>query len=137
MDKNVNLTERFKKSRIGVQCVYILDCIKDSSYVNDEEIEIGSDKEAVALVVNKFMETANYEYNKKRFPNLQDRIEDWLRGLPSVCSVEYMNYNIEQIGISWGYCGTEKKAAEFVENWWSVLAFRIIQLADIFDISLM
>ena len=116
MDKNVNLTERFKKSRIGVQCVYILDCIKDSSYVNDEEIEIGSDKEAVALVVNKFMETANYEYNKKRFPNLQDRIEDWLRGLPSVCSVEYKNYNIEQIGISWGYCGTEKKAAEFVEN---------------------
>lgn len=137
MDKNVNLTERFKKSRIGVQCVYILDCIKDSSYVNDEEIEIGSDKEAVALVVNEFMRTANYEYNKKRFPNLQDRIEDWLRGLPSVCSVEYKNYNIEQIGISWGYCGTEKKAAEFVENWWSVLAFRIIQLADKFDISLM
>jgi hypothetical protein len=137
MDKNVNLTEGFKERGIGVQCAYILDCIKDSSYVHDEEIEIGSDKEAVALVVNKFMETANYEDNKKRFPNLQDRIEDWLRGLPPVCSLEYKYYNIEQIGISWGYCGTEKRAAEFVEKWWSVLAFRIIQLADIFEISLM
>ena len=137
MDKNVNLTERFKKSRIGVQCVYVLDCIKNSSFVADEEIEISSDKDAVELVVKSFKETENYEYNIRRYPKVQDRIESWLRGLPSVCCVEYANYNIEQIGKSWGCCGTEKKAAEFVENWWSVLAFRIIQLANKFDISLM
>lgn len=137
MEKKVNLTERFKNSKTGVQCVYILDCIKNSSCVNDENIEIMSDKEALELFVKYFKEEFNYSYNKKRYPILQNRIEQYLRGLPSVCNVAYSDYNIEQIGKSWGYCGTERKAAEFVNNWWSVLAFRIVQLADIFDILLM
>lgn len=137
MEKNVNLTDRFKKSRAGVQCFYVLDAIKNSSCVNDEEIILRNDKEAVELFKKYFNEEFNYSYNKKRYPILQNRIEQYLRGLPSVCSVAYSDYDIKQIGKYWGYCGTEKKAAEFVENWWSVLAFRIIQLADIFDILLM
>lgn len=137
MDKNVNLTDSFKKSRAGVQCCYILDCIKNSSVVNDEEIEIGSDKEAIELFKKYFNEEFNYSYNKKRYPILQNRIEQYLKGLPSVCSVAYSDYDIKQIGKSWGFCQSEKKADKFVEDWWSVLAFRIIQLADKFDILLM
>lgn len=136
MDKNVNLTERFKKSRSGVQCCYILDCIKNSSCVNDENIEIMSDKEALELFLKYFNEEFNYSYNKKRYPILQNRIEQYLRGLPSVCSVTYSDYNIKQIGKSWGFCQSEKKADQFVENWWSILAYRILQIANKFDISL-
>jgi hypothetical protein len=134
MEKNVNLTDRFKKSRAGEQCNYILDCIKNSSVVNDEEIEIGSDKEAVELFAKYFNEEFNYSYNKKRYPILQNRIAQYLRGLPSVCSVAYSDYDIKQIGKSWGFCQSEKEADEFVENWWSILAFRILQLVYKLDI---
>jgi hypothetical protein len=133
MDKK-NLTDRFKKSRVGVQCNYILDCIKNSSLVNDENIVIRNDKEAVELFAKYFNEEFNYSYNKKRYPILQNRIAQYLRGLPSVCSVAYSDYDIKQIGKSWGFCQSEKEADEFVENWWSILAFRILQLVYKLDI---
>jgi hypothetical protein len=133
MDKK-NLTDRFKKSRVGVQCCYILDAIKNSSCVNDENIVIRNDKEAVELFAKYFNEEFNYSYNKKRYPILQNRIAQYLRGLPSVCSVAYSDYDIKQIGKSWGFCQSEKEADEFVENWWSILAFRILQLVYKLDI---
>lgn len=136
MEKKVNLTERFKNSKTGVQCVYILDAIKNSSCVNDENIKLNNDKEAVELFVKYFNEEFNYASNRRSYPNLRDRIAQYLRCLPSACSVEYSDYNIKQIGKSWGFCQSEQKAAEFVENWWSVLAFRIVQLANKFDISI-
>ena len=128
--RNLNLTDRQRNGRNGNQFVYVLDCIKESAHVYDNEITINNDKEAVELFFNVFNEEYNDEYNKRRFPNLQERIMNYLCGLPSIFAVAYSYDDITAIGKSWGFCQTEKKQSTFVNNWFSVLAFRLIQLAN-------
>ena len=128
--RNLNLTDRQRNGRNGKQFVYVLNCIKESAHVYDNEITLNNDKEAVELFFNVFNEEYNDEYNKRRFPNLQERIMNYLCGLPSVFAVAFAYDDIIEIGKSWGYCQTEKNQSTFVNNWFNVLAFRLIQLAN-------
>lgn len=109
---------------VGVQFAYVLDCI-----YNDEKDNM-SDKEAI----NYFFACLDKEYNdsyyKRLCPNLQERVKEYIRGLPSCFGVDYCDYNIINIGKSWGYCKTEKQQRVFLSNWFSVIAWRLIQLKD-------
>lgn len=119
MKKNVR---EYKK--VGVQFAYVLDCI-----YNDEN-ENMNDKEAI----NYFFECFNKEYNdiyyKRLYPNLQERIKEYIKGLPTCFGVAFCDDTIINIGKSWGYCKTEKQQCDFLGNWFSVIAFRLIQLKD-------
>lgn len=110
--------------KVGVQFAYVLDCIYNE---NNENM---SDKETIKYFFDCFNEEYNYNYNKRLYPNLQKRISEYIQGLPNCFSIAFTNYDIEQVGKTWGYCKTEKQTSNFVNNWFDVIAFRLIQLKE-------
>ena len=113
--------------RFGVQFAYLFDCI----YSDEFDVDQMNDREKIEYMFEQYeAEHGMNLYKKGYYRNEQECIEDWLRGLPTACKIEYFNYNIAQIGKSWGFCKTERKAAEFVNNWFSVLALRLIQMRN-------
>lgn len=127
-----NLTERAKNGRNGVQLVYVLDCIKNSSRANDEDKEFTTDKDALGFFFECFDQEYNYQYNKRLFPSLPDRIGAYLRGLPSCCNIDYWNYEIIKLGLTWGVLDSPegRKAEKFADNFFEVCGLRIIQAAS-------
>ena len=127
-----NLTERAKNGRNGVQLVYVLDCIKNSTRAFDEEREFETDADALQFFFDCFDQEFNFAYNKHHFPSLSKRVGEGLRGLPSCCNVDYQNYDIIQLGIRWGVLKNEndKKAETFLLNFFDVLGARIVCAAN-------
>lgn len=123
-----NISERARSGRNGKQFVYVLDCIENSSAAYDAGKEFESDLDRISFVLDEFR-GFDYPSNKRRIPNLQDRLADWLQGLPSNINVEFVTSNIIEIGKSWGYCQTERKTDEFVDNWFNMIALRLLQIA--------
>ena len=119
--KDLRLNKRF-----GVQFAYLFDCI----YSDEFDVDQMNDREKIEYVFKKFEAEHGGKHYEKLFPNEQSRLADWLQGLPTSCSVSFYNDDIIEIGKSWGFCKTERKAAEFVNNWFSVLAFRLIQMRN-------
>lgn len=132
MATKANLTERAKNGRNGVQLVYVIDCIKDSSRATDEGLEFKTDAEALQFFFDIFDEEYNFQYNKRMFPNLQERIGEYLKGLPSCCAIDYTDYNILLLGVKWGVLSStdDKKAGKFLEDFFSVCGLRILQAAQ-------
>ena len=132
MKTKENLTERAKNGRNGVQLVYVLDCIRNSSRAADENISFSSDAAALQFFFDTFNEEFNDAYNKRLFPSLQMRISEYLRGLPSCISIDYWNCDILKLGLIWGVIDSTdgRKAEKFLQNYWGVLALRIIQAAQ-------
>ena len=114
----------------GNQFAYVLDAINVTDY-DGNEME-ATDKERVKYFFEKFESEFN-KYNKSR-ASLQDKIADYIQGLPSCINIAFENYKIAEIGKSWGYCKTERKENEFINNWFSVIAFRLIQLKEYFNL---
>lgn len=138
-----NNTNNLKKNRVmrkdirnyknvGVQYSYIL----DSVYSDIVDVDSLSDKEKVELVFETFNLEYNYEYNRRCIPNLQDRIAEYLKGLPTVLVVAFSDYNIVEIGKSWGYCKSDKQAAKFAYEWFGFIAYRLIKLARYYNINI-
>lgn len=127
MEKNIR-----NYSRNGNQFAYVLDAICVHDY-DGNELE-ATDKERVKYFFEKFECEFNYAYNKRIYPNMQDRIAQYLQGLPPCISVAFTYADISNIGKSWGYCQTERKEAQFIENWFSVIALRLIQLKRYFEL---
>lgn len=111
-----------KKEQLQKQFEYILDRITSDYCVLNTELE------KINYFVDRFSKEYNDPYNKKRWPNTQDRIKEYLMGLPF--GIDYENYRIIEIGKLWGFCGTPAKENSFVSNWFNVCAFRIIQLCQ-------
>lgn len=115
-----------ENKRFGVQFAYLLDLIQS------EDKELTTDKEKVEYFFSCFDKEHNDEFYRRAIPNEQKRIADYLQGLPSCCSVDYWNNDIIAIGKSWGFCQDDTKSMQFVNNWFNVLAFRLIQLREKF-----
>lgn len=132
MATKANLTERAKNGRNGVQLVYVLDCIKNSSRAKDDGKEFETDAEALQFFFDNFNDEFNFRYNKRMFPNLQERIGEYLKGLPSCCNIDYTDYNILLLGVKWGVLSRtdDKKAGNFLDNFFSVCGLRILQAAQ-------
>lgn len=109
----------------GCQYAYILDCI------HSDEVELTTDKERIEYFFRMFGMEGDMDYKRRMYPNEQDRIEQYLRGLPSCCSIAFANHDIMEIGRSWGYSlDTERKENEFCDRWFSVMALRLMQIRD-------
>lgn len=130
--QNLNISERARNGRNGVQLVYVLDCIKNSSRAADEGLTFETDADALTFFFDCFNEGFNYQYNKRCYPSLSDRIGAYLRGLPSCCVVDYWNDEIIKLGLSWGVLdSTEgRKAEKFVATFFEVCGLRICQAAQ-------
>ena len=129
---NLNISERARNGRNGVQLVYVLDCIRNSSRATDEGREFANDFEVLKFFFDTFNEEFNDQYNKRRYPNLQNRIGEYLQGLPSCMDVDYWNDEIIKLGLIWGVLDQSegRKAEKFVNNWFNVLGLRICQAAQ-------
>lgn len=119
MKKNIR---DYKK--VGVQYTYVLDAICFE----------GTDEEKVSYFFDSFNAERNSAYDKRCYPNLTNRISNYIQGLPTCIGVAFSDYDIIQIGKSWGYCKTDKQAAKFVDNWFNTIALRLIQLKKYYNI---
>ena len=115
-------------AKLTKQQQYVIGCINTDGY----DIVASTDKELVQFLVNCFCEEYNYPDNTRRYPYLQNRIAEWLMGLPSSLYIETYREDIEkqlkEFGIS-------KPTPKMIEDWYVRIAFIIIRLAVKFDIE--
>lgn len=132
MTTKLNLTDRAKNGRIGIQLVYVLECIKNSASATDQDMKFDNDKQVLQFFFDEFNEEFNYGYNKRRYPNFADRIGQYLAGLPSCCVVAYCRDEIITLGLFWGVLDqTEGRRAEkFTSNFFAMCGLRILQAAQ-------
>ena len=108
----------------GCQFAYLFDCI------HSDEVELTTDKEKVNYFFECFRKEFNDEYHRRMYPNLQDRIAQYLQGLPSCIGIAYTYHDILEVKKEWGViCDDEK----FISRFFSVLAFRLMQMREYFN----
>ena len=99
---------------------YILSCI------DSEDVEL-SDSEKVLHLMQRFESEARH--NIKHYPNTQDRLSNWLAGLPF--HFDYESHRVLEVAKQLKGCEfTEKQEDTILENWWNHLAYHILRLAQ-------
>ena len=107
---------------------YLIDCISSE----DKNINELSDKDKVQFLFDNF-KSVNYENNKKRYPNLQDRFANWFQGLPSTFNLDFENYRILELLYNWEVLtesDSESKKDKYLNNWFKFWAAKTLQLAS-------
>ena len=80
-----------------------------------------------AYIWNKFQAEYNYPDNRRRIPNTQERVAEWLSGLP--LNVAYTYSDIIALSESWhGEKHSEKQADRVCENWFNLMAFNLLAI---------
>ena len=107
---------------------YIFNCI------NSEDKELLTLEDKVNYAMEEFDRVSNYPYNMNKLPNNQDRLKDYLQGLPF--DFAYSNYdilidcaklhNIDKIP-------TEKEDI-IINNWFNQVAKELLRLSTKFKI---
>ncbi|MBR0116521.1 MAG: hypothetical protein IJM04_04485 [Prevotella sp.] len=110
--------------RNGKEYAYILD---ECFYGDEHKGDFTTDEARLWLILSCF-KNWDCEHERRKFPILSDRIGDWLRGLPSVCSVDYGADKILQRGQEWGLCSTEKGETRFIFGWYQRIGRRIVEM---------
>ena len=88
-----------------------------------------SDYDKALHIWERFRSEHNYDNNKRRLPNLQERVADWLSGV--ALNIAYTNYDIIKLSEKWHDCQLSEKQVEMVlNNWWKFMAFKLIQLVE-------
>ena len=100
---------------------YILDSVRD------EECENMNDTEKAAYLWARFESEYNYPNNRKRIPNLQARVAEWLSG--QAIGIAFANADIVALAEKWqGHKLSDKQAERVIENYFSYMAFKVMQL---------
>lgn len=74
----------------------------------------------------RFLSEYNYPDNRRRTPNLQARVAEWLSGLP--LNIAYTNADILALAEEWhGETVEGDRADRIVENWFSHAAFHLLK----------
>ena len=92
---------------------YIMD-IAENSFFDDNNNNEYNEQAAAAFIYDSFKAEYNNEYNKKRYPNLQNRVSAWLQGLG--LPVECGEYECIEIMASWQKVSHEQ-AAKTLQRW--------------------
>ena len=97
---------------------HILDALYDYTGPNDDESR-------ARRIRDKFESEYDRPDNRRRTPNHQARVAEWLSGLP--LNIAYANCDILALSESWhGESHSEKQAERIVSNWFNLLAFNLI-----------
>lgn len=84
--------------------------------------------EKIKLLKNSFYSEYGWAVNRM---GLQNAIESWLRGLPSIITLPFANYEIIEIAKQWGSLpqnATEKQEDKILNNYWRLMAANIVKL---------
>jgi len=102
-----------------------------------EAIDNGKEtsKGKINLFFLTFEKCTNYAYNLHRYLTRQNRLADYLQGLPSDFSIPFYNYDILNFAkeIHEVDSLTEKQEKTILENYWSHIAFHLIRLHEKFN----
>lgn len=114
---------------------YIISCINVEAY----EIEAHTDRDKLKVVLDSFNREYNYLNNKKRFKNLAIRLAEWLKGGPTIISVEIWDEEIIKVAKEYKLLPceiTEDEEYNFVEYWFELCASTILAIAKDNKISI-
>jgi hypothetical protein len=118
---------RFYKDRIQA---YIRECITLPN--------TNTTKQKVVQLLHHFDVDYNYDNNKKRMPNLQDRVGNWLQCCPSAISLPF--YYVDMIAdatrIHKAKALTDKEKEKVCNNFTNHLAYHILKYAEELKINL-
>lgn len=106
---------------------YILENIEPENY----DVVCNNDAEKLQFILDCFNKEVNYENNKKRIPNLQNRFADYLMGLPTCFTVAFENYKILEIAEKWESIpkdASEKQKDKILANWFNFISAKFFQL---------
>ncbi|HXS59730.1 MAG TPA: hypothetical protein VN703_02840 [Candidatus Sulfopaludibacter sp.] len=106
--------------------------------LNDIENELKTPNEVAKYSYERFNGEYNHDYNKKRLPNLQNRVADYLQGLPF--QLEFENYRIIELAKKWEQLpknADDRQEDKILNNYWNFMAFQILKFwkANSMDIS--
>lgn len=98
------------------------------SAVNDD-LENATDLEKLTFICNDFKRVCNHKYNLKRYPTTQNRLADYLQGLP-FHFVDAYRYDIIKTAEKLLECTLkdEKLKERIVNNYYNHLASHIIRI---------
>lgn len=131
------MTRTNTKEFMNIVTTYIIDAISWDGY--DIDLSEATDKEKLQFVADRFDNQYNYPQNKIIFPNIQDRLADWLKGLPSVINIDFENYRILELAREWGTLeehANERQEDKIIANWFNFISFKILQVMRKHDIYL-
>lgn len=99
---------------------YVIDAIDGTSY------GINIDKAGNIDKMKFFLDTYISEYvtpnTKRAIPSAIERIKSYLQGLPSCIGIEFRDYEIGLIGKALGVVTNDDERAEFICNWFGLVA---------------
>ena len=115
---------------------YILDCIYTFDYLG---IELTDQKEKLQFLYDTFKKEYWHEYNQKVHKNIYTGFSNWIMGLPSTFNIEFENWSIIEIAISWGSIpenASEKQQNKILENWFNFITNKTFQLFKKYKIEM-
>lgn len=99
---------------------YILNSVYD--YAGPETVQ-----DKARHIWAMFDTTYNYPDNRRRIPNTQARVAEWLSGLP--LNIAYANGDILELAELWhGEPFDDEKAEKIVSGWFNHVAFHLMGL---------
>ncbi len=115
--------------------------------MNPDGFEEATAEEKLQNFVECFSVEYSDDWKKSQWPNVIVRVAEYLKGLPSSCSVAYTSYDIFLAGQDFGYISkdittdhlptiyADRQANLFINNWWKFIADRLSEMLEYYDID--
>jgi len=116
MSKSSELDQKVKR--------YIIDCIDGSGY----DVELKTTAEKIDFLRDCFEREYGHEIKRQ---GQQKALAEYFAGLPSCCTVAFYNTDILALAVEWGSLpenATEKQEDKILENWFSFIAAKTVQM---------
>ena len=97
--------------------------------------ELKTDEEKVKFLHKTFM--SEYGWHVKQI-GFQKALINYFLGLPSACSMPFINYDIIQLAVKWGslpQIHTEREADKIINNYFNFMAMKTIQLFNKYKLN--
>ena len=108
---------------------FLTDAITGEGY----NVNVKTPKQKFEFVKNQFFREYDCEYARRRTPNYQQRVGEWLSGLPSCIDIPFYNVDILALAKDLQEIeGETKKSWEdaVLKNYWGFMAHHIIKLQE-------
>ena len=113
-----------KKYLINIR-TYLASAIDGTDY----GVETTTPAQKLAFLFETFDNEFNHKYNVKAYPNTQDRLAQWLAGLPSAISLPFYCYDIIELAKELQEVDTYTKKMEdrICENYFNHMAYHLLK----------
>ena len=114
---------------------YILNAINGEGYGKI----LNTDAEKLQFLVETFNNEYSFPDNLKRYPNNQDRLKNWIMGLPSSFNIDFSYIDMIRVSTELNLLpidATSKQKDKITGNWFNLIAYKTIVLMRKNNISI-